>query len=221
MAFVSDLNQAKFIFFEIEVLGFDSIEWFLLQQMHSKTRFMMNDDRLLEQLPSLQQLLYRLICCQVREHCFCSYFLNGVSEFLRFFLQPEGLACHNYLVQYALALVCRTTLTIIYLIGNGSFRSSSIFEMSGTLGNNAGVERELQDLLFNQWWNYQSCWFGMIFPCYSVNTLPLVLVMTLSLSPFLQFFDMPKHDAIRALDVYKRAGKQVNFFTCFCNSNNK
>ncbi|XP_029128419.1 putative clathrin assembly protein At5g57200 isoform X2 [Cajanus cajan] len=74
-----------------------------VNKAHSRTRSLANDD-LLEQLPALQQLLYRLIGCQ-----------------------PEGCAYNNYIVQYALAL----------------------------------------------------------------------------------FFDMSRHDAVKALNIYKRAGQQA------------
>lgn len=39
-------------------------EFNLLYQVHSRTR-MLGADELLEQLPALQQLLYRLVGCQV------------------------------------------------------------------------------------------------------------------------------------------------------------
>ncbi|XP_057778844.1 putative clathrin assembly protein At5g57200 [Salvia miltiorrhiza] len=96
-----------------------------VSKTHSKTRFL-NGDQLLEHLPSLQQLMYRLICCQ-----------------------PEGLACHNYLVQFALAMVLKESFRIYCSINDGI-----------------------------------------------INLVDL-------------FFDMPKHDAVRALDIYRRAGKQA------------
>ncbi|KAJ8438063.1 hypothetical protein Cgig2_025468 [Carnegiea gigantea] len=100
-------------------------------KVHSRTR-LLTCDELLEQLPALQQLLYRLMGCQ-----------------------PEGGACTNYLIQYALALVLKESFKIYCAINDGI-----------------------------------------------INLVDM-------------FFDMPKHDAVKALNIYKRAGLQAEYLADF------
>ncbi|XP_047337546.1 putative clathrin assembly protein At5g35200 [Impatiens glandulifera] len=81
---------------------------------------------LLEQLPALQQLLFRVLGCQ-----------------------PQGAAIHNFVIQLALSLVASESMKIYQAISDGT-----------------------------------------------VNLVD-------------KFFEMQRHDALKALDIYRRAGQQA------------
>ncbi|CAI9098615.1 OLC1v1035294C1 [Oldenlandia corymbosa var. corymbosa] len=98
---------------------------FNIQKDYSKSKVVASPD-LLEQLPRLQQLLFRLLDCQ-----------------------PSGGAQYNFLIQYALSIVAAESVKLYVTITDGI-----------------------------------------------VNLVD-------------KFFEMQRHDAIRALEIYKKAGKQA------------
>ncbi|KAG8086306.1 hypothetical protein GUJ93_ZPchr0010g9514 [Zizania palustris] len=108
---------------------------------HSRTRELDSQD-LLEQLPALQQLLYRLVGCRVI-----------ISSL---YAKTSRRSCkYNYLVQYALALVLKESFKIYCAINDGI-----------------------------------------------INLVD-------------KFFEMPRHEALTALEIYRRAGQQAGSLSDF------
>ncbi|KAH7404280.1 hypothetical protein KP509_15G019200 [Ceratopteris richardii] len=103
-------------------------------QGQSRTRDISTDE-LLEQLPALQQLLYRLVGCQ-----------------------PEGAAGRNYVIQYALALVLKESFKLYCAINDGI-----------------------------------------------INLID-------------KFFEMQRHEAMKALEIYRRASQQADKLSEFYDS---
>ncbi|KAI3963717.1 hypothetical protein MKW98_021957 [Papaver atlanticum] len=147
--------------FRILKYDIEAERWTKSQKMakgHSRTRLLSRED-LLEHLPALQQLLYRLIGCQVITDIKLLFTVSdfGItnSSLVLSLLQPEGGAYHNYLIQYALALVLKESFKLYCAVNDGI-----------------------------------------------INLMDL-------------YFDMTRHDAVKALNIYKRAGQQAEHLADF------
>ena len=190
-------------------------------QAHSRTRTLPLAD-LLEQLPALQKLLLRLIYCQVWR------IRNSTKLENKKLYQASGcnsliLACHfifhHHFAAWRCSLhklpctVCASpceseTRSDIFLVKD-SVHFLIVLSLTEVLWA-LGFEGKFQNILFNQWWHHQSCWYGTVRCLFHVFICPSSEhKLHTCISYVMQYFDMPKYDAIKALEIYKRAGQQV------------
>ena len=141
-------------------------------QAHSRTRTLPLAD-LLEQLPALQKLLLRLIYCQVWR------IRNSTKLENKKLYQASGcnsliLACHFIFHHHFAAWRCslhKLPCTVCASPCESETRSDSflvknsvhfliVLSLTEVLWA-LGFEGKFQNILFNQWWHHQSCWYGM------------------------------------------------------------
>ncbi|XP_075503245.1 putative clathrin assembly protein At5g35200 isoform X1 [Primulina tabacum] len=127
---------------------------------HSRTK-KFDIPALLEQLPVLQQLLFRLLACQ-----------------------PGGAALCSFMIQYALSIVAAESVRLYVAITDGVLNLVDKVCISFFF------------LYFHKGQKYIS--LQRIGGMYS-----------------LQYFEMQRHDAVRALEIYRRAGDQAQRLSNF------
>ncbi|MQL68936.1 hypothetical protein Taro_001199 [Colocasia esculenta] len=129
---------------------------------------------LLEHLPALQQLLFRLVSCQ-----------------------PEGAAVYNNVIQCALSFVSRNFKHFLM----PSFPSCIIHFCPPPLKKKT------------------ICSFKLILLQVVSESVQIYAAIDDGILNLVnKFFDMQRHDAVRALEIYRKAGYQVLLYTPFPSS---
>ncbi|KAK6146754.1 hypothetical protein DH2020_020623 [Rehmannia glutinosa] len=145
---------------------------------YSRTRDL-DSEELLDQLPALQQLLYRLIGCR-----------------------PEGAAVGNYVIQYASPWYVP------------SLHLPNCINMRWLYPKSVSVHERRQIGILNTKLNFfvkdGKGRAGEDRGGIGLRSLRCIEVGTgYYFCTLFEFFEMPRHEAIKALDIYKRAGQQA------------